>query len=229
VGPLWSISIEEQFYLVWPWVMRWANRRTLALICFLGWIASQTTLLYFCFHHTLNSPAVWTNSLVQLQYFALGVGLSLYFNGSVPSIRGGLRLLTVLGAFLLFPAAECLFDKDGIHGLDQYSSIAHTYPIYLFGGISVLAILIGFLGCGSLESWRILRYLGKISYGLYVYHSLAIGLAAHVVESFGVNSQFVIVLGLLADIGIAWISYEYIERPFMRMKERFAIVRSREA
>lgn len=228
LGPLWSISVEEQFYLLWPWVVRIVTRRSLALICLCGWICSQVTLLYLCFHHTLNSPTVWASSVVQLQYFAIGVGLSLYLNGSAPSIRGGLRLLIILCAFLLFPIAECVFDANGIRGLEQHSSIAHTYPIYLCGGVSVLAILIGFLGCSSLESWRSLRYLGKISYGLYVYHPLAIGLAAHVVEPLGLNSQFIIVVGLLADIGIAWVSYEYVEKPFMRMKERFAIVRSRE-
>ncbi len=229
LGPLWSISVEEQFYLLWPWVVRITSRRSLALICLCGWICSQMVLFYFCYHHTLNSPTVWANSVVQLQYFAIGVGLSLFLNGSVPSIRGGLRVLIILGAFLLFPTVECLFDRDGIRGLEQHSSFAHTYPIYLFGGISVLAILVGFLGCSSLESWRGLTYLGKISYGLYVYHPLAIGLGAHVVDSFGLNSQFIIVAGLIADIGIAWISYEYLEKPFMRMKERFAIVKSRNA
>jgi peptidoglycan/LPS O-acetylase OafA/YrhL len=228
LGALWSISIEEQFYLVWPWVVRFATRRLLALICFAAWICSQLSLLYMCYHHALNNPTIWTSSVVQLQYFAIGAGLSLYLNGSVPTFRGRLRFAIIIGAFLLFLVTVYLFGKDKIRGVEQHSSIAHTYPIYFLGGVSVLAILIGFLGCASLESWRVFRYLGKISYGLYVYYSVAFAFAARLGDSVRPNSQlFIIVTALMVDIGIAWVSYEYFEKPFMRMKERFSIVRSR--
>jgi peptidoglycan/LPS O-acetylase OafA/YrhL len=227
LGPLWSISIEEQFYLLWPWVVRIATRRTLAVICLVGWASSQASLFYFCYRHTMNSPAVWTNSVVQLQYFAIGVGLCLYLNGSVPKLRNSVRIAMILGALLLYVAAECFFNANGIRGLDDQSSIAHTYPVYFFGGVSVLTILIGFLGCASFRSWRGLRYLGKISYGLYVYHPMAIGLAAHIGQLLRQGALFTLIFGLIADMGIAWLSYEYLEIPFMRLKERFAIVKSR--
>jgi peptidoglycan/LPS O-acetylase OafA/YrhL len=229
MGPLWSISIEEQFYLLWPWIVRICSRRVLAVICVSAWICSQASLLYLCHHHALNNPAIWTSSLVQLQYFAIGIGLSLCLDGSVPTIRGEHRFLIIIAAFLLFPAAELLFNADALRSLDDHSSIAHTYPTYLLGGVSVLAILIGFLGCGAFESWRGVRYLGKISYGLYVYHPIAIGLAGDITQSFAQYSLVLIISGLLADICIAWLSYEYFEKPFIQMKERFAIVKSRAA
>lgn len=227
LGALWSISIEEQFYLLWPWIVRTATRRTLGVVCLAAWISSQLTLLYLCYHHALNNPTIWTSSLVQLQYFAIGIGLSLFLDGSVPQFRRGVRILIIAGAFLLFLTAEIVFARDSIRGIERHSSIAHTYPPYLLGGVSVLAILVGFLGCSSLESWRGLRYLGKISYGLYVYYSIAFGISARLGNYLGQSQLFVIPASFILDVGISWMSYEYLEKPFMRMKEKFSIVRSR--
>ena len=228
LGPLWSIPIEEQFYLLWPWLVRSANRRAVAFICFAAFICSHATLLYLCYRHTLYNPTVWTNSLVQLQYFAIGVGLCALLNGSVPKLRGMLRVPIILGGFLVFPAAEYLFNAAGIRGQEGYSSIPHTFPTFLAGDISVILILVGFLGCKSLESWRSLRYLGKISYGLYLFHPFALRIADHMALSVGLDSLAIAsVAGLLVDVGIAWLSYEYFEKPFLRSKERYAIVKSR--
>lgn len=224
---LWSISIEEQFYLSWPWILRIASVRTIALISFAGWICSQASLWYFCSTRDLNNPAEWTNTLVQMQYFAIGVGICLFLNGSLPRMRGWVRVLVIISGFLLYPAAELLFNASAVRALDQRSSVAHTFPVYLVGDVSVLVILIGFLGCSSLQSWSRIRYLGKISYGLYLFHPMAIGIAQNIHPQWTRNSPFVTVVALSLSTGIAWMSYDYLEKPFMRMKDRLAIVKSR--
>jgi peptidoglycan/LPS O-acetylase OafA/YrhL len=230
LAPLWSIPIEEQFYLLWPLLLRYATRRGLIFICFLAWICSQALVFIFCFHHALNNPTIWTNSIAQLQYFAIGAGTSLLLNGSLPKLRGSLRLALVVSALLLFAMADFVAYPREMNSLDEHSSVAHTYPQYLFASVTVALMLVAFLGYSSFGRWKTLRYLGKISYGLYVYHIPALLFLFKVEQRLGWGSPFVVaVLGIPMTVSFAWLSYEYLERPFMRMKERFEVVKTREA
>ena len=70
-------------------------------------------------------------------------------------------------------------------------------------------------------------YLGRISYGLYVFHQLALDLVdkgcRHVLRY---HSVVVGALGFALTIGMASISYPLLEKPFLRRKKRFEVVRS---
>ena len=83
IGPLWSVSVEEQFYIVWPILVLFLTRRRLGIVCAMGWILSQLTLIYLCHENAAIVPTIWANSLVHLQYFVLGAGLSLFIQGGV--------------------------------------------------------------------------------------------------------------------------------------------------
>jgi len=222
VGPLWSIPIEEQFYLLWPLVLRRFSRRTTATICALAWFVSQAALIFLCSRNVPNNPSIWTNSLVQLQYFATGAGLSLFLQGAIPRIRTVTRLGLFISALLLFLTAEWVFNTH-----QDRSSINHTFPQFPLRGVAILMLLLAILGWSSIGRWRSLRFLGKISYGLYVYHALSFQFAANVAHKMGYDSALVAaVAGLSVDIGVAWLSYEYLEKPFLRLKEKFAVVKS---
>jgi peptidoglycan/LPS O-acetylase OafA/YrhL len=226
IGPLWTISVEEQFYLAWPLLVRYLTRRNIAVVCCAGWAASQIVLICLCARHALFEPTIWTNTLVQLQYFALGAGVSLFLNGSAPRIRGSLRGLLIASAFLLLFAADLVLNPDRADGL---TSVAHTYPEMLLVGAAVTLMLVGFLNWSVFNGWRSIRYLGKISYGLYVYHLPCLTIISKIfVRSMGHDSPLAdFALGLPLTIGIAAISYRYFESPFLRMKERFEIVKTR--
>jgi peptidoglycan/LPS O-acetylase OafA/YrhL len=226
IGPLWTISVEEQFYLLLPMLVRYLTRRNLAIVCCAGWACSQIVLISLCARHVLFEPTIWTNSLVQLQYFALGAGVSLFLNGSAPKISGSLRGLMIGSAFLLLFAADFVLNPDRTDGL---TSVAHTYPEMLLVGVAVTLMLVGFLNWSFFDGWRRVRYLGKISYGLYVYHLPCLTVVSKiVVRLMGHDSPLaVFALGLPLTIGIAAISYRYFESPFLRLKERFEIVKSR--
>jgi peptidoglycan/LPS O-acetylase OafA/YrhL len=226
-GPLWSISVEEQFYLVWPLLIRYGSRRALGIICSLGWVGSQVALVSLCLQHTPIEPAIWTNSLTHLQYFALGAGVSLLLNGSVPKIQDKVRFVMISAAMLLFFAPGYILDSGSV---TEFSSISSTYPEFLLAGAAITLVLVGFLGSSVLAGGRSLRYLGKISYGLYLFHLPCLLLLWKISRHFLNNEHHsaVSVLGLPLTIGISSISYRYFESPLLRMKERFEIVKSRE-
>jgi peptidoglycan/LPS O-acetylase OafA/YrhL len=82
--------------------------------------------------------------------------------------------------------------------------------------------------------WRPIAWLGKISYGLYVFHLLVLYLygskiAPHVVAPGLIRPFLNLALSLMLTIGVAAISYYAYERPFLRIKTRFTHIRSRPA
>ena len=72
-----------------------------------------------------------------------------------------------------------------------------------------------------------LIYLGKISYGLYVFHVPIRELVRHLFGGMRHSTLFQPFLTMALTIGIAALSYKYFEKPFLRMKERFEFVPSR--
>ena len=86
------------------------------------------------------------------------------------------------------------------------------------------------LGALNLEPSRLVAKLGKISYGLYVFHPIAIvvslrvfSLKLHRMELYAVAY----VVAFLVTLTLSALSYRYFEAPFLRVKERFTFVRSR--
>lgn len=88
-------------------------------------------------------------------------------------------------------------------------------------------IVVAFIGLKT--QLRPLRYLGKISYGLYVYHLLCIRLAERIVQNKSglLHTATLIGLSLAITIGISSASYAVLERPFLKLKNKFAHVTSR--
>jgi peptidoglycan/LPS O-acetylase OafA/YrhL len=103
-GPLWSISLEEQFYLIWPFLAKWRDGRGLGVVAVLllpmAWLVLGS-------HHGVDgelNPHIWSNSFVQFQFFALGALTSLVLRHTSPhwsrSVRGAILLLG-LGAWFI--------------------------------------------------------------------------------------------------------------------------------
>ena len=76
-------------------------------------------------------------------------------------------------------------------------------------------------------AWAPMRYLGKESYGIYVFHAAAIGLTIWLVALSGLPLWLVLPFALLLTVAMAAISYRFLERPFLAWKERFAKIASR--
>jgi peptidoglycan/LPS O-acetylase OafA/YrhL len=212
MGVLWSIGVEEQFYLVWPALMKYAERTTVAGVCLLLWVASQAFTLALC-RHSQSSDLVWCNTLTNMQYFAIGGMLSILLAGKLPSWNAFGRTLLILGGltvFLLFPRNDA----------------STSFFSFLMADIGVLLLILGSAGAEVPEKMSGLVYLGKISYGLYIFHLIVLDIARHLSHG-GIVSELVI--GVSGSILVAHLSYRYLERPFLRLKERFEVIPSRPA
>lgn len=227
LGALWSISVEEQFYLILPSLVKRALKKTVLLLSCAGWLSSQIAVLAMCYFHVKVDPGLWINSLTHLQYFAIGAATNIFLNGSYPKIKEPIRYgMIFLGICAFFIAT---FSFNIVRVYSTPSTITTTYPGYLLTNAAILLIFLGFIGSLTIGKSIWLRYMGKISYGLYIYHgpcvllSTALGKALLEKHSFLMN----FIVGFPLSVIVSSISYRYFETPFLRLKEHFEIVKSR--
>jgi peptidoglycan/LPS O-acetylase OafA/YrhL len=225
--PLWSISIEEQFYLIWPWAMRWLSRRGLFFCALIFILTANITLFALGQRHASTDTTVWTNTFIQFQMFAAGILLALApkrFSNAANSVG---FLLVLAGPALWFIACY-VFHAKQLSGGGAVSGLSLVIGFALIA-LGCAAFLHGFciLGPSRMPKWAI--GLGKISYGLYVYHLTAIRLSATLlfVLHFSHPLELAGPPAFVLTILIAKLSYTKLEAPFLRLKRRFETVHSR--
>ncbi len=226
--PLWSVSIEEQFYLLWPQVVRRASAKRLAAVAVgLLVMASGVRFVLLAKHTTMQMLGYGT--FTRLDGIAVGILISLVLRGRVPSLSMGVRFFFVfLGFGGLMVASELL--------LATAPGAATTLPGGMLGfplvGVACTLLFLSALGLPAervrLVGWFRLVYLGKISYGLYVYHFLALLLVHSALSPLGVTLYPVYaLLGFALTVALSMASYHFLELPFLKLKKRFTYVLSR--
>ena len=241
LGHFWSLCVEEQFYLVWPWVVFWVrSRRILLWICGLSVIL--VPLLRLLAQHTAPAWMVqghmFNATPFQLDSLLLGGLLALLWRGPYRA-----RLLTVgRVCAVLFAIVTIAFLAHSIdfHAFPNWREAYH-YPIWqpsfgtsfvnLFAAALVLCCIHPSGWFVRLFSLYPLRWLGRISYGAYVFHDIFHDLYVHTSIAIGHHSAYLaanknevaIVLGLTSTCLFAWLSFRYFESPFLNLKERWTL------
>ena len=224
-GPMWTVSIEEQFYLLWPLLMKLLNLRGMAVaavVTFLAATASQMLIVLA----GLSGGYIYYGSFSRCAALALGVLLALSTGRLSPlkrSMRWGVRLLLLIAGMTSWVAASAwLLDQPGT--LDWRMVVGR-----LLVSLGAGAILLSCLGSQSLwiRSAPVVR-LGKISFGLYMLHTAGILLALSLFHVAGGWRLLAVKgIGLGFTILLALGSYRWLESPFLRLKDRYATVLSR--
>jgi peptidoglycan/LPS O-acetylase OafA/YrhL len=218
MNPLWSISFEEQFYLAWPAFLSNARPRKLLWASAGLVVVAQIARLVLLKYARHPEVAIATNTLARLDPLATGIATAILVRRIKVDLATWQRwACAVAGAILWLTAGH-------------YYALTRIFMVVGFPAIAAGAwlIFISVFQSGMAPFW--LRYLGKISYGLYVYHGLCLYLSAHFLGGYPRSAiQFVIFwcLGLALTIVFAALSYKFLESPFLRLKERFAYITSR--
>ncbi len=226
---LWSLSVEEQFYIFWPLVVHMASPRGLVRIC----LAAIALAFGFRLVATgWNSWAAYVLTPARMDALAMGGCLAVLARDGRASalIR---RSWGWLGALSLGGVMVIVALLRGYHEDDT---------LVLTVGYLLNAVVFGSLLAGILDRpnqalfrpfhWRWLQWVGRVSYGAYVYHLLLLLLTAPVKRAFmalppllgtQIPAQFAW-LGLMSGITltIAAVSYRWLELPFLKLKDRFA-------
>jgi peptidoglycan/LPS O-acetylase OafA/YrhL len=228
LGHLWSLGVEEQFYLVWPLLVWLLRPVALTWTCVAMIPLSLGVRLYYAGQSPDLSAFVNTFTPASLDSLACGALVAL----AVRSPVWRPRVALVVRPFMLISTVWFCILGWRAGGLFIYLFLIHTWGItalaLLFAAFVFVAatsdrgMITGFLNLKGL------RFTGKISYSLYVLHPLVFALVLQVLAAVPVpagldlalNSEK-IVLVLLASIAVAAGSWFYFEKPILGLKKRF--------
>lgn len=211
--PLWSVSIEEQFYLSWPLLLNRCLVRHMRAAC-LGMIIVANVTRVALVAARVPYEAIWCNTLARLDPIALGALLSTLSCGTHVARKPQSRIAFIAGGFLSLIVIGHLGLRFG------NSCVLWCYPIASLASISTLYGTVGTRIPMDNPVCKILRHLGRISYGLYVYHLPMITLSSRFLH------RHAAAVAAMLTLVMALISYDYLEMPFLRLKRRFAYVPS---
>jgi peptidoglycan/LPS O-acetylase OafA/YrhL len=219
----WSLGVEEQFYAVWPLVLARLHRPVIALVRFVTiFLIAKAAAGYAKYRYGIDLPWL-TLGVNRFDCMMLGaIGGILAFEDDRRFMRLYRHPLAQLLAWLVL--ALITLNHFDVHPLVNHEVVAAA---------STVAILNLAFNPRSLVSldYPLFDFVGKISFGIYVYHPLVFAALARLRPKAAGNAlpDIASELGLYAVVValttvIAWISYVVLERPFLRLKERYAIV-----
>jgi peptidoglycan/LPS O-acetylase OafA/YrhL len=226
VNPLWSLSVEEQFYLAVPAIIRFGGRRAIILISIVTISLAYVVLLRLGPHVALGRY-IWINSFVQFQFFAAGALAALWLHDRDLTLSLKLRAVIWMIGLASWLGAERLFYFKN----QPQAALVAAFLFMLLGTCLIFFSVIDI----KLRIPQTFIYLGKISYGLYVFHAfflwMLFGTGAHwpSMMYFNRHKLIAVLLAFGLTVATAAISYHFFERPILKFKERFETIHTRPA
>ncbi len=228
IGILWSVCVEEQFYLVWPWIVRWFSLRKLAYIT--AFLISLSLLYKFLWADDRNANYYlpWSvgmdigfGALLGMSYFVKKTRRIIY--SSIGIIAGSFAFValitwvsnktTTLDAVRLVKSlvVDCIFMLIILFFINRTAAVEHSGKRKIRRKIHA-----------------ILTHLGKISYGLYAYHAMCLMLTVHILRVVGVldaqigNAAFFLtcLLAFALSVLVSEISFRFMEKRFLALKDK---------
>jgi len=237
INPLWSVSVEEQLYIILPLIVFYEGRRGLKIFSYLTIAISYLTITYYALHPTPGFSGQWTNSFVQFQFFAAGILCSVYLNGKQPQSNIFTRLLMfILGVGCwLIASIVCEINADAPH----LATIGQSVLGWILILIGVMLMFFSLLGISSKYLPNPFIYLGRISFGMYMVHITIYWMIYRIFkdelvlvsDKMGLanwKNELGLVLAFMITVSFATLSYHFFEKPFLKLKNRFTLVPSRE-
>jgi peptidoglycan/LPS O-acetylase OafA/YrhL len=219
---LWSICIEEHFYLLWPVLLLMVPVNRLPYL-FGVLIALSACFKWYYFHHASNAEFhLKVNTLCRMDTLAIGGWLAWIIREKSFSVNipGWIRIM-VYTVFLL------LFCSVDVHQKDDVLKVLFLRPLFTaFFVFILLNYLFNPNAWLNFKQKNILHYLGKISFGIYMYHNLFFSVLYQKIlwplKIDGFWWFWLIYIAVVLLISI--LSFELLEKPILKWKDRFAIV-----
>lgn len=222
---LWTICYEEQFYIFVPLIIYLLTHSSKAdkLIFLVTIFAILNGIRLLFLFIDVPHPTIWVLPFTHFESIMLGVVIG--FNGlnfitqKLPSY-----------SFLLFAFGGLLWLFFGLPNVGSPSYM--VILTYLNVGLITSSLLLAVLHISWLRrflAWHGFVFLGKRSYGMYIFHFLGNHMAHVVVEQFALPSSTVMLFlySLIFTIMAAILSYEFLEKPFLHFKKKYELINSR--
>jgi peptidoglycan/LPS O-acetylase OafA/YrhL len=228
IGQLWSIGVEEQFYILWPVLVK----KSKSVVRAIAWV--------FIIAVTLKAGVLLVDELTDYDLKALkkflamlrfesmavgGIGAYLWFNNQTKWLAWIINTPVHLMAWISIPI------------LIYFSPMLIQNGVHLIYSISFLVVIMNVAKTGrcviNLET-PFFDYLGKLSYGIYMYHLLIVVFTIHALDYLFILPGDLKLVHHIAIYSVTFaltfivsaISFEYFEKRFMKLKKKFTLIES---
>ncbi len=230
-GHLWSLAIEEQFYLIWPFVVLVLGRRALASFCVLSIVAAPVIrygLLHGAVPDLQNVFAASTLMPARMDTLALGALIAVIYRDP-DLVRKAARWALPVGVVAISALVILDLNRHGLSLLDERVLMYGLSGVTLTFGAVVMLVVGGVPGTlQSVMANRVLTFFGRYSYGLYVLHfqimeELKKQAANHdwvrsVGGSFIPFDLAFTAVALTLSVSAAWLSWQLFEKQVLKLK-----------
>ncbi len=218
---LWTISVEEQFYLFWGLSLKFFYKSFKAIISILI-LVSVSFSVYAITRHVSS----YFNTLTYLFDFACGASSAILVFKKF-KITDVLRNLSSSGKklFYVYPVLHFTFFyflnniSQGI--TNDFIALISRYFFVIYIALFIAKQVADNSHSSFLAKNRLLTFTGKISYGLYCYHGITITSIDLLLLKFHIANGFMVIIYFVINYAIATISYFYLETPFLKLKQKW--------
>lgn len=227
----WSVGIEEQFYLIWPWLVRTFHKNfERMLIIFIVVKMSLYAIGLLVAANTAEGTTIhllatkfhlhW--ALFKIEQMAVGALVAYYlFNKNEQVLKLLYNKAWIWACVILF--------------ISFFVTELHFFGHTIFEALVAVTLILNVStnpNCWIKFRWSGFTMLGNISYGIYMYHTLVLAVLINVAQHYKIDQDhttlnwFLYIGGVAGTLLISWLSYRYFESFFLTIKERFMVVKS---
>jgi peptidoglycan/LPS O-acetylase OafA/YrhL len=215
-GYLWSLSVEEQFYLVWPFIILFLNKKWLPTAMAISVILSLAVKTYWQFQ-SAHTWIAYFHPLGALDAFAVGGILSYLYYYHQDKLKAALYnryvIAAVFAQFFL-----CLLSLKTNYSFIYFIGIRTFYGIFCAWWIG--RAVFGFDGViGKVLDNKVLKYIGTISYSIYLFHTAVPDMFDWL--KYPADRNLRAIIYAIATVSLSSISWYFFESRILKLKSRF--------
>lgn len=215
----WSLGVEEQFYLFWPWYVKKASSLVLPILIMIVVLISVKSVLHLLYPNSLLESIIHVTRFHCMMIGALGA--ILFESNNILFHRLVDNKLTQFVCWIILTLVA--INKFHLISFIDNEIISIVALCIIIGQIKVRNRIV------NLEV-NILDFLGKISYGIYVIHPLLIFIFSIILGSIDMELPYKYIMVYFVIIGttilLSYYSFTYFESYFLKFKKRFIVVKS---